>query len=83
MQWVSEYLQLPWNNSLWKLTCDWSLLRLQPMVKEQHKLDVWSLVEGFANTQNQPIRTQQASYIREFSSFIRTKEGIIITYLPA
>ena len=45
-------------------------------MKEQHKLDAWSLVEGFDNTQNQPIRTQQVSYIREFLSFIRSKEGI-------
>ena len=42
-------------------------------MEEQQKLAVWSLVDAFNNTQIRPIRTQQVSYIREFSSFIRSK----------
>ena len=47
-------------------------------MEEQHKLAVWSLVDAFNNTQNRPIRTQQVSYIREFSSFIRSKYSTLV-----
>ena len=46
------------------------------IMEEQQKLAVWSLVDAFNNTQIRPIRTQQVSYIREFSSFIRSKYSI-------
>ena len=54
------------------------MLRLQPIMEEQQKLAVWSLVDAFNNTQIRPIRTQQVSYIREFPSFIRSKYSIVL-----